>query len=595
MYRMPRRLPVMLAGLALALVGCETPPAEETGERPVAADDAEAAPDSAMPEAPAQEPVGDTAGAAPDAPAPEPAREEPPAPAEPAGPVREATAAGPRGFYTSDPEALHREVSGYVAAAKKVDLPGRVIAVIAPHAGYGFSGPAAGWAYRQLEGADVETVVLIGGHAGGLGAATVWPAGAWKTPLGSVPVDAAFARALVAEEKGKPGPAAADTRPHVAPIMNGRPDHALEVQVPFIQVVLPRAKIVPVYFNTDDPAAAARLGERLAGAMKGRKAVIVASTDLSHFPDADTAAVVDKAILDAIVSLDAERIVAADRRLMATYRGKNLQCTICAMGGVLATVEGAKRLGATGARLVAYDHSGNRVQKNRGRVVGYGAVAIYGPPAPAAARATGRMFSDQERTMLLALARKSIELEFEGKELPKLAGLPPALETKAPAFVTLTNKGRLRGCMGMFDWSQPVWQVVADRARESAFRDPRPGLGDVTKEELPEIEIEISVLSPLRKLDDPLSIELGRDGILLRSVDRRRGGTYLPQVATETGWTKEEFLSHCCSSKAGLPGDAWRDPKQVTVYAYRAEVFSEGELRAKARAAGETGTPEKGK
>ena len=185
--------------------------------------------------------------------------------------------------------------------------------------------------------------------------------------------------------------------------------------------------------------------------------------------------------------------------------------------------------------------------------------------------------------MLLALARKSVALAFKGKDMPAIAGLPPALARKAAAFVTLTNKGRLRGCMGTFARTEPVWKVVIERARTAAFRDPRQGLGNVTKDELPAIEIEISVLSDPKKLDDPLSIELGRDGILLQSVDGLKGGTYLPQVGRNFK-TKEEFLSHCCANKAGLPANAWRDPKQVTVFAYTAEVFSEGEQAAKAEA-----------
>ena len=190
--------------------------------------------------------------------------------------------------------------------------------------------------------------------------------------------------------------------------------------------------------------------------------------------------------------------------------------------------------------------------------------------------------------MLLSLARKSVELAFEGKDMPEIAGLPPALERKAAAFVTLNNKGRLRGCMGTFARTEPVWKVVVERARTAAFRDPRPGLGNVAKDELSEIDIEISVLSDPRKLDDPLSIVLGRDGILLQSVDGLKGGTYLPQVGKGFK-TKEDYLSHCCANKVGLPAEAWRDPKQVTVFAYTAEVFSEAEVRAKAGKAGEAG------
>ncbi len=610
MYRVQRRLVVPIAGLTLVFAGCEPPREAAPRERPsVTPARGTVCPASAeMREAAAAHGTA-AVPSAPETPVPGPAAvpsapEVSPAPEPPPGPVREPTAAGSERFYTSDPRELRRQVSGFVAAGEKAKSPGRVIAIIAPHAGYGFSGPAAGRAYRQLEGEDIDTVVIVGGHAGGSASAAVWPGGAWKTPLGSATVDAPLAAALCRASGKEAAAARANTSVHLAPVMNGLPDHALEVHVPFIQVLFPRARIVPVYFNSDDAALAARVGESLALALKGRKAVIVASTDLSHYPDAPTAAVVDKAILDAIVSLDPGRVLESNRRLMATYRGKNVKCTVCGMGAVLATVEAAKRLGATGARLVAYDHSGNRMREAMrrrldaaspedrepiakkmneamNRVVGYGAVAIYGPAAPAAARVPKRMLNDAEQRMLLALARKSIEFAFEGKDLPKLAGLPPALERKAAAFVTLTNDGRLRGCMGTFDRSDPLWQVVAERARTAAFRDPREGLGNVTKEELAKIEIEVSVLSDPRKLEDPLSIELGRDGILLRSVDGLKGGTYLPQVG-ENFKTKEEFLSHCCAEKAGLPAEAWRDPKQVTVYAYTAEVFTEGELRAKA-------------
>ncbi|MHC4201152.1 MAG: AmmeMemoRadiSam system protein B, partial [Planctomycetota bacterium] len=362
-----------------------------------------------------------------------------------AGPVREPAAAG--GFYPADANELRKMVAGYLAAAKKVQVPGRVIAIIAPHAGYSFSGPAAGWAYKQIEGADVETVILVGGHSGGLPAAAVWPGGSWETPLGAAAVDGRLAAALCRASGKEPAAARGNTKVHLAPLMGGRPDQALEVQVPFVQVALPRAKIVPVYYNTQDAAAAARLGTALARAMSGRKAVMVASTDLSHYPDAATATKVDRAILQTICTLDSRKILEVNRRLLAAHQGKNLSCVVCGMGAVLATVEAAKKLGATGARVIGYDHSGNRMRRDKSRVVGYAAVAIYGPPA---VRPAGRMLSGQERKMLLSLARKSVGLAFEKKKFPPLQGLTPALRTKAGAFVTLTTGGRLRGCIGTF-------------------------------------------------------------------------------------------------------------------------------------------------
>jgi AmmeMemoRadiSam system protein A len=184
------------------------------------------------------------------------------------------------------------------------------------------------------------------------------------------------------------------------------------------------------------------------------------------------------------------------------------------------------------------------------------------------------MLSDEERKDLLALARRSVETSFGGAGLPKPERMTPALETKTGGFVTLHKGGRLRGCIGTFDRSHPLWHVIAEYARHAAFQDTR--FKPATQGEIPEIEFEISVLSPLKKIDNPLDIRLGTDGIWLVG-SRGERGTFLPQVATETGWTKEEFLSNCASHKAGMAPDAWRDPDLCTVYTYTAEVFSEGE------------------
>jgi AmmeMemoRadiSam system protein B/AmmeMemoRadiSam system protein A len=519
--------------------------------------------------------------------------EEPPAaPEETQVPVRGPVAAG--GFYPAAPDALRREVEGYVATAEKVKLPGRVIAIIAPHAGYAYSGPAAGWAYKQLEGADFESVILIGGHESGMSRGHVWE-GSYRSPLGPTSPDAEIARLLV-EDGFAREPVDGD------PGLHGLRDHALEVHVPFIQVVLPRARVVPVYFNRPDRDVAARAGEAMAGAARNRKAVIVCSTDFSHYPDAATAELADKAILEAICSLDSKRILETDRELLGRHRGRDLQCTVCGLGAVLATVEAAKRLGAAGARVVRYEHSGSRVRKNRRRVVGYGAVAIYGvrgtrsdsandaksehvPPKTAVGprkvspRPSDRMLTDEERKTLLALARKSLELAFESRGVPGPERTTPALKMKTGAFVTIHNRGRLRGCIGSFGRDAELWRVVGEYARRAAFHDPRPGLGNVTKAELPRVDIEISVLSPLRKLENPLDLRLGTDGVWIVGANGRTG-TYLPQVA-EHFRTKEEFLSDCCRNKAGLASGAWRDPRQATVYAYTAEVFSEGGQRGK--------------
>jgi uncharacterized protein len=173
---------------------------------------------------------------------------------------------------------------------------------------------------------------------------------------------------------------------------------------------------------------------------------------------------------------------------------------------------------------------------------------------------------------LLRIARAAVEAVVHGRPAPETEPALPELAQPLGAFVTLHQKGRLRGCIGRFLPRDPVWQVVAEMARSAAMEDPR--FTPVRPEELPDIAIEISVLSPLQKTDDPLALELGTHGIYIRRGGR--SGTFLPQVATECKMGKEEFLSTCCAHKAGLPPDAWKAP-DTEVFLYTAQIFHERE------------------
>jgi len=178
--------------------------------------------------------------------------------------------------------------------------------------------------------------------------------------------------------------------------------------------------------------------------------------------------------------------------------------------------------------------------------------------------------SEAGQTELLKIARQVVEAAARERPDPDIRPELPELERPLGAFVTLHQRGRLRGCIGTFLPHKPVWQVVMDMARSAATRDPR--FLPVAEVELDDIDVEISVLSPLEKTDDPLSLELGVHGIYIRRG--QRSGTFLPQVATEHHMSKEEFLSSCCAHKAGLPPDGWKDP-ETEVYLYTAQVFGE--------------------
>ncbi len=177
---------------------------------------------------------------------------------------------------------------------------------------------------------------------------------------------------------------------------------------------------------------------------------------------------------------------------------------------------------------------------------------------------------DAQKKTLLKTAKDTIEAVITGKSIPKAESDDPQLNENCGCFVTIKNGENLRGCIGQFTSDLPLIELVAQMAKASSTGDPRFFGNKITAAELAELDIEISVLSPLKKTDDPLSLRLGTDGIYIK-----RGcasGCFLPQVATETGWTKEQFLSYCCSHKAGLPEDAWDDP-DTDVFLFTAEVF----------------------
>ena len=180
------------------------------------------------------------------------------------------------------------------------------------------------------------------------------------------------------------------------------------------------------------------------------------------------------------------------------------------------------------------------------------------------------MLSEEARRMLMGLARGSVEAAVRGEDPPSDAVDHPELQGEQGAFVTLKTAGTLRGCIGRFTAEQALWKTVREMAVASATEDPRFWGNRLRPAELDALDIEISVLSALERTDAPLELELGVHGIYIR-----RGGSagcFLPQVATETGWSKEEFLSHCCAHKAGLPADAWQDP-ETEVLLFTAEII----------------------
>lgn len=178
--------------------------------------------------------------------------------------------------------------------------------------------------------------------------------------------------------------------------------------------------------------------------------------------------------------------------------------------------------------------------------------------------------NDSQKQTLLKIARDNVRAAVTGQAAAKPQSQDEQLTAHCGCFVTLKNADRLRGCLGQFTSQSPLIELIAQMAKASATSDSRFFSDPVTTEELDKLHIEISVLSPLKRTNKPLELRLGTDGIYIKQGCT--SGCFLPQVATETGWTKEEFLSSCCSHKAGLAPDAWKDA-QTEVYLFTADIF----------------------
>jgi AmmeMemoRadiSam system protein B len=266
-------------------------------------------------------------------------------------------------FYPGNADDLKKAINGYLARATMEKLNGSIIGLVVPHAGYVYSAPVAAYAYKQLTGKKYDVVIIIGcSHHHRYPYAAVWPSGSFRTPLGSVRVDTEVVGQLLQSPAFK-----ADPKPHL-------PEHSIEVQLPFLQTALDSFAIVPLLLGFDDLPTATQVARAVAAAAKNKNVLIVASTDLSHYPAYNDANRIDRATLESWKTLDPERICAAEQKLMAAGVTEE-HCTMCATSAVLVTFLAAKELGARELTVLNYANSGDATG-DHGRVVGYGAAAL---------------------------------------------------------------------------------------------------------------------------------------------------------------------------------------------------------------------------
>jgi hypothetical protein len=463
--------------------------------------------------------------------------------------VKEPNVAG--AFYPDNPEQLTRMVDGFMETAQPKPMDGPIIALICPHAGYGYSGQTAAYAYKLIKGKPYRTVVIIGpSHRFGFDAVSVYPRGAFRTPLGEIEVDAEFAQRLLNRESVITFlPAAFDQ------------EHSLEVQLPFLQRSLSDFKIVPIIMGDCSLAVCTKLADLLKEIIGVREDVlVVASSDMYHGYDYEEAEATDRRTLMYLRNMDESGLY---------YGLREGKVQLCGGFPVVTVLNLAKALGHQKLQVLHYTNSATVTGKNIKGIwtVGYSSSAIDQPQERGA-----QMLNNEQKKKLLGIARASIEAYLKTGKRMELAEGDPVLSRIHGAFVTLHEHGQLRGCIGNMIGNQPLYLTIRDMAVESAVGDPR--FPPLQPAELKNAEIEISVLSPLERVSSVDAIQLGTHGVLVKRG--YRSGVFLPQVATETGWSKEEFLSALCSQKAGLAPDAWKD-KATELYIFTALVFSEKE------------------
>ncbi len=468
--------------------------------------------------------------------------------------IREPYVAG--SFYPSDKDELNRMIDHFLAKVpdqnKETD---DLVALIVPHAGYRYSGQVAAYAYKRLVGLSFDTVILIGPfHKALFYGASVWKSGVWKTPLGDVEVDSELAESISKENKEfKFIPQA-----HLT-------EHSLEVQIPFLQKVLKNFKIVPIVVSDPSLENCRLLSSAILKSISDshKKILIIASTDMSHYHPDEIAQKMDQAVLDSLAKGDLEELFGT----LSSEKGE-----LCGGAATLTLLEIAKLISSTEVHILKHATSGD-VTGDKSSVVGYSASVIYKKQNMTENRG-GNMLSEAQQKQLLKIARQAIETYLATGQSPEPAVDDSFLREPRAVFVTLRKGDALRGCIGRTVAVEPLYLAVRNMAIESATHDFR--FEPVRREELKDLTIEISALSPPQKVKSADEIVMGKHGVTV--VRGNRSGVFLPKVATETGWSREEFLNELCFRKAGLSPDAWKDPA-TELYVFTAQDFGETEAK----------------
>lgn len=424
-------------------------------------------------------------------------------------------------FYPASKAELRATIAKYVDKNAPRE---EVVGLLVPHAGYQYSGAVAGATISRVNFKD--TFIIIGPTHSGMGKPfSVMPEGTWRTPLGDVEVDSELARKIVAVSEY----AEEDYAAH-------EDEHAVEVQVNFLQYIKPDVRIVPIILAGAAVDIYKEIGRAIARSIKelGRETVILASGDMTHREPQARAKEKDMKAVEAMLALDEDEL---------TRRYNNLHITMCAHGPVVTLIAAAKELGVSGAELVKYQTSGDSTG-DYDEVVGY----------------AGVIFKKSAMHPIAALAKETVETYIrEGKRPSPPKNLTPEMKSKAGVFVSIHKLGDLRGCIGTFEPQQKnVAEEIIVNAISSATRDPR--FSPVTPEELKDLDYSVDVLTTPEPVADESQLDPRKYGVIVEAGWRR--GLLLPDLE---GVDTVDYQIDICRQKGGISPE---EPVQL----YRFEV-----------------------
>jgi|WetSurMetagenome_2_1015567.scaffolds.fasta_scaffold45225_2 MEMO1 family protein len=421
--------------------------------------------------------------------------------------IREPVVAGQ--FYPGTPVALREMIKGMVEEnAEKVEAVG----VVLPHAGFVYSGPVVGAVLSKIK-FEETFIVLCPNHTGQGKLFSIMTSGTWKTPLGQVEIDTELAKLIQSDSRYLEE----DSTAHFY-------EHAIEVQLPFLQYFRPQIKIVPIVMAQGNIATYRDIGTGIAKAIKTlkREAVIIASSDMTHYESAETVREKDSRAIEAILKLDEEELV---------KRISKFDITMCGYGPAAVLIVAAKELGAGEVELVRYRTSGDETGDDSS-VVGYAGLII------------------NKMSPLTKLAKKTVETYVREGRLPEVAQLTPEMREKAGVFVSIHKKGALRGCIGTFEpQMENVAAEIMSNAVSSASRDPR--FSPITPGELKDLDYSVDILTHPVPVKDEKELDPKKFGVIVESGWKK--GLLLPDL--EGVDTVEQQIDICCQKAGIYPGE----------------------------------------